>query len=194
MTGFNAEQNQKAFMAMANKESALAYAHTLALQENDAVDEAVNWVVSNFPPRTQDSFFSHAYAVRAVLVDIAHGEALEIEEQMAWDKITPEQRTTHDNRVMLGQLLKSKHNTDCAFDACHAEAIEINDAIEHAGLVIRSMRGCDIEGILSGIRHGMYEKGFGDLMSLSQTSLRVEVARAHSEALEIDAARQGEKS
>lgn len=66
------------------------------------------------------------------------------------------------------------------------EAMEINKAVDRAGLVIRAMKGADIEGVLSGIRGGMYREGMSDISKLAEMALRVEVTRAHREALEIN--------
>ncbi len=76
------------------------------------------------------------------------------------------------------------------YDEAHSEALEINQSVDRACLVIRAMRGADIEDVLSGIRGAMYQEGMNDIVELAEMAKRVEVTRAHDEALTIDAERQ----
>lgn len=62
--------------------------------------------------------------VMAALVEKAHDEAIEVDEAVEWEKITPQQRAIHASRVVYGLLMKDKHRIDNAVDACHAEALE----------------------------------------------------------------------
>lgn len=66
-------------------------------------------------------------------------------------------------------------------------ALEINEAVEIAGRVIRAMKGGDIDSIMTGVRAGMYRSGLNDINALAVMALRIEINRAHREACEINA-------
>lgn len=69
---------------------------------------------------------------------------------------------------------------------CHTEALEIDEAINIAVLVIKAMVGHDIEAILAGVRSGLYQNGINDVCAAGRTALRIAVAEGHAEALEIN--------
>lgn len=90
----------------------------------------------------------------------------------------------------IDSLTCSKAGADDAFfqmiEDDHAEALAENKAIDTAGKVIAAMRGSNILDIMPGICGGMYRDGMSNIMELSDTALRVERNRAHTDALDID--------
>lgn len=94
---------------------------------------------------------------------------------------------------VLAALEAEQENNDtrerCGNDveAAHAEALEINEAVEIAGRVIQAMKGVDIDCIMAGVRGGMYRSGLNDINAVAVMALCVEINRAHLEAFEINA-------
>ncbi|EAO1621240.1 hypothetical protein ABFT38_002496 [Salmonella enterica] len=113
------------------------------------------------------------------VIDAAHAEALEFNAEVdevrsgeQWD----EWANQHDSRKTEAQKIESDH----------AEALEINEAVEIAGRVIQAMKGADIDCIMTGVRGGMYRSGLNDINALAVMALCIEINRAHREACEIN--------
>ncbi|EPR0420105.1 hypothetical protein ACUZIT_001627 [Enterobacter hormaechei] len=91
-----------------------------------------------------------------------------------------------DRDIPLYKLLKAEIELLVALD--HAEALRINKALDKAGLIIRAMKGADIEGVLAGIRGGMYRDGLDEIEWCANAALHLEVSKAHAEALGMNSA------
>lgn len=80
-------------------------------------------------------------------------------------------------------------------EAAHAEALDIDEAINIAVRVIKAMPGHDIEAVLAGVRSGLYRNGvINNVYAAGYTALRIAVEESHAEALEINAIRDFRQS
>jgi len=64
-----------------------------------------------------------------IIHDGDHAMALEMDADIEWAKITPEQRMFHAHRVEYAMSLKAHYGVDNAIEACHIDALIANDEI-----------------------------------------------------------------
>jgi len=128
--------------------------------------------------------------VITAIADADHTEALDMNAAIEWAKITPEQRAIHDARVTYGISLKNKYNIDDVLEACHAEALEMNRLFNmRAASGDRPQRLAKETGfpVLTCLKELIAEEG--DYFTALER-LRQIVSDAHTEALNMDAARE----
>lgn len=63
--------------------------------------------------------------IDAAIIELAEAEAYREDEILSWAVISPELVQLHDQRVIFGIDLKTKHNVDDVITACHMEAMEM---------------------------------------------------------------------
>ncbi|ELW2866256.1 hypothetical protein QMI71_004668 [Salmonella enterica] len=102
--------------------------------------------------------------IDAEIKEAAHEEALYLNENFDWEKVTPAQKDIHNARVLYGIEMRSKYNEDSVIDACHLQALKNNEQFDNA------CRDTD----------------FFNSLNNAQRSMIIE--KAHNEALEQDVA------
>lgn len=97
-----------------------------------------------------------------------HAQALEINAALEWANITPAQRELHNTRVLFGFEMTEKHDCASVFDACYAEALEMEEDRNNRGKAINCMA------------HAL------EMLTTEERTLVIDAA--HAEALEVDGA------
>ncbi|HFD6166054.1 TPA: hypothetical protein ACF5HI_004615 [Salmonella enterica] len=69
--------------------------------------------------------------IDAEIKEAAHEEALYLNENFDWEKVTPAQKDIHNARVLYGIEMQSKYNEDSVIDACHLQALKNNEQFDN---------------------------------------------------------------
>lgn len=62
-------------------------------------------------------------AIDAAILELAHTEALAIDDELRWAAVPEALKEVHHTRVRYGFELQAKHNTENVIEACHVEAL-----------------------------------------------------------------------
>lgn len=64
--------------------------------------------------------------IKQAVIELAHDEAIRLNDHIDWERLTPEQKEIHHARVLFGLGLRNKYNGETVLEACYLEALEMD--------------------------------------------------------------------
>ena len=64
--------------------------------------------------------------IKHAVIEMAHDEAIRLDDHIDWERQTPEQKEIHHARVLFGLGLRAKFNCETVLEACYLEALEMD--------------------------------------------------------------------